>query len=48
MTHRSDNVKKGWCLKAIDKDINLSLGEDFPMGDVVDTTNIVLVGRVRG
>lgn len=31
-----------------DKDINLSLGEDLTMGEVVDMTNRVLVGCVRG
>lgn len=45
---RSEKLKKGRCLRAIDSNINLTLGEDSQMADVVDTTRKFLVGRVRG
>jgi len=32
----------------MDRDINITLGDDIPMGDVADTTKKVLIGRVRG
>lgn len=44
MTRRSDKLKKGRCLKVVDKDISLDLGEDISMGEVAETIKKVLVG----
>jgi len=47
-TRRLDKVNNGRCLKVVDRDINLSLGEDLSMGEVADIAKKVLVGGVRG
>ncbi len=36
------------CVNATSKGLLLKFGEGVTMGEVVDTTNRVLVGRVRG
>lgn len=46
MEHESDKVKKGRGLTDFDGDINLFLGEDLSIGEVVDMAKTVLVGRV--
>ena len=48
MARRSDKQKKGRCLRAGDRDINLTLGEDLTMGEVDNIAKKVLVGRVHG
>lgn len=45
---RSSKGKKLKCVKASGKNLELYFGVGVQMGEVVDTTNKVLVGRVRG
>jgi len=48
MTPHSDKDKKLKCVKASHKDPSLCFGDGVEKWDIVDITNKVLVGRVRG